>query len=82
MKTALEAATEALSKKSIPARVSTVPGPENQNFHPEPNPPQPAQSLISDDELDALNQGGPLEFQDTPWSEYSPTDFHGCRFAN
>jgi hypothetical protein len=95
MKPALEAATEALSKQFIPAPendppleiqetempLSTGPGPENQ-IHPEPNPPQPAQSLIRDDESDALYQG-PIEDFDIPWYlETSPTDFHICRFAN
>lgn len=90
MKTALEAATEALSKQFIPVPamlemqeteipVPTVPGPENR-IHPEPNPPQPAQSL--DDESDALNPGGPLEYFNTPWFPDTFSDFHRGRFAN
>jgi len=77
MKTALEAATEALFMQEM--SVSTVPGPDNQ-IHPEPNPPQPAQSL--DDESDALNPGGPLEFCYTPWFPDPFSDFRRSRFAN
>jgi len=80
MKPALEAATEALA--NIPA-LSTGPGPDNQNIHPEPNPPHPAHSSDqNDDELDALPQGGPLEYNlNTPWED-SFSDFSCSRFAN